>query len=573
MEIPATDGNDAPISKEECEAALRSVTGSDTFQGSARLQEFLTYVVECSLSGDGSRIRAKTIAEDVYGRSLGTTDDNENVVRVDAGRLRRRLDMYYLKKGQFDPVIIKIDPGGYEPRFERQTTISATRSTDRPRNFRSLVFGALGATAAVAVAGVALLIWTYNPVSEPQPNALSIVVLPFNDMGGNKSQDYLADAITDQLTIQLARIPDMLVIARNSAFTYKGKSVDLRQIGMDLGVRSALKGSIQITDDRIRINAQLIDTVTGTHIWAETFDKRLAERFKLQDEIVVRLARSLHLKISEVVARQLQNPQYQNLHSDVLALKCETSVHLRGWWSGAMHEMLQNCRKALVIDPNNVHALSALGQMYALRVVSGASADRPGDINRARNFARQALAADGSYWRAHLASALALTAEGQHEEAIDQLERTLDFNPSSVVAHYILSAMHLYVGEPEKTIEIAERGKRLSPRDPQLYAFYSFLGRGNFMLGRNEPAIAFLRQAVTLNPEHAQSKLHLAAVLGSSGQEVAARAMLKEYFKHDSGKSRTIAQYKHELRTTNPKYVANFERLIEGLRRAGMAEN
>ena len=451
--------------------------------------------------------------------------------------------------------------------------IAPTQSTAKTRR-RSFHGPRAIAAAIVLVAAIAGIgIWQPWQGSSGRPEQLSIVVLPFDNLSGDKSQDYLADVVTDQLTTYLSRIPSTFVIARNTAFTFKGKPVDVKKLGRDLGVRYVLEGSVQPAGDRIRVNSQLIDTETGAHLWAEKFDRSLTERFRMQDEIVARVSRALHIQLSEVEAARLSVPNDSNPEANSLAIRCE-AIFLR--WGPARKQTQEGyklCEQALRRDATNVQALSLLAIRHGFRVATGQSDDRPGDIKRSAELAERAIAANPNYYMARYAKAVAHSVRGEHQETIIEAKDALALNPSFVTAYMFMLAAGVYTGQPEKTIEWAAMATRISPRDPLVSAFIAFTGRAYFMQGKDELAVKWLRDSVIRNPRFPQNRIFLAGVLGASGREAEASEVLKVYLSLKRTRSKTIEQWKRELRTDNPLYVAAFNRLTEGLRKAGMPEN
>ena len=238
------------------------------------------------------------------------------------------------------------------------------------------------------------------PVASKTPRRraarLSIVVLPFANLSGDPAQDYLADALTDELTTALARIPDTFVIARNTAFTYKGKPIDAKTIGKDLGVRYVLEGSVQPSGDQVRVNAQLIDADSGAHLWADQFDTPRADLLQTQDEIVTRLARALDLKLPEVEAARLKRTPPANPDAEDLALQCELAVYERRMSARKRKRITALCEQALALDPNNVRALTWLTLKF--REAPGLARDDP---KRADELVSRALALDPNYAVAH----------------------------------------------------------------------------------------------------------------------------------------------------------------------------
>ena len=274
-----------------------------------------------------------------------------------------------------------------------------------------------GSALALLAAGYALLLvlvaagaWYFlganrtAPVAANAPPPLatqrfSIVVLPFANLSGDPAQDYLADALADELTTALARIRDSFVIARNTAFTYKGKPVDAKAIGKDLGVRYVLEGSVLPSGNQVRVNAQLIDADSGAHLWADQFDTPRADLLQAQDEIVARLAHAMDIQLSEAEAARVKRTPAANLDAEDLALRCEADVQKGGYIGKDADAGSRLCEQALAADPSNVRALtwSAVKTFYSFN--ARGSADPKAD--RGDELVSRALALDPNYARAH----------------------------------------------------------------------------------------------------------------------------------------------------------------------------
>ena len=264
---------------------------------------------------------------------------------------------------------------------------------------------------------------------------LSIVVLPFANLSGDPAQDYLVDALTDELTTGLARIRDSFVIARNTAFTYKGKPVDAKAIGKDLGVRYVLEGSVQPSGDQVRVNAQLIDADSGAHLWAEQFDTPRADLLQMQDEIVTHLARAMDIQLPEAEAARLKRTPAANPDAEDLALQCHAAVQKGGYIGKEADAGYRLCEQALAIDPNNVRALTWLSVKSLCPVARGRSVDPKGDLKRADELVSKALALDPNYRQGSRLEGLAYFAtQGRLDEAIAENERALALDPAMVDA-------------------------------------------------------------------------------------------------------------------------------------------
>src|SRR5271167_4165334 len=265
-------------------------------------------------------------------------------------------------------------------------TPAAPPTTSRVMSSRRAVTAAALAALLIVIAGGAWWFFNANRPASVAAKApaeaarLSIVVLPFANLSGDSGQDYLVDALTDELTTALARIRDSFVIARNTAFTFKGKPIDAQAIGKDLGVRYVLEGSVQPGGNQVRVNAQLIDADSGAHVWAEQFDTPRADLLQTQDEIVMHLARALEIQLTEAEAARLKRTPSANPDAEDLALQCTAAVRKSGANGNETEAGFKLCEQALALDPNNHGALLILSLKFALPVLSNRSADPNADL-------------------------------------------------------------------------------------------------------------------------------------------------------------------------------------------------
>jgi TolB-like protein/cytochrome c-type biogenesis protein CcmH/NrfG len=429
-------------------------------------------------------------------------------------------------------------------------------------------------TATVSLDGISRDSVTAGPIGiamRPAP-PFSLVVLPFVSLSGDPAHNNLADVITEGLTSFLSRIRDAFVIARSTALTYKGKAVDARLVGRELGVRYVLEGSEQRSGDRIRVSAQLIDVETGAHLWADRFDAEHADALQTQDEIVTRLSRAVQIELASVEAARIFRTRSADLGAEELALRGEAIFLRYGPSRDHSETAFELCERALKIEPNNVRALSILVERYATRVTGMQSVDREADTRRAEDLASRALAADPNSYHARHAKARTLIARKRAEEAIIEAERSLRLNPGYIPTYLDLCQANLMLGLPDKTIENADRAMRLSPPDPYLYVFYAQQGLGYIMLGYDQRALASLRRAVANNPEFPTPLAYLAAMLALTGERAEARETLKRYLSLPRTKSRTIADWTNMGLSDHPAYLALRRRINEGLHNAGLPE-
>jgi adenylate cyclase len=442
------------------------------------------------------------------------------------------------------------------------------------------LIAAFAATGTV-LAGLAGYWTTYRTITreilapvKPGPTAprLSVVVLPFSNLTGDAAQDYLGDVITEELTTSLSRIPHSFVIARSTAFTYKGKAVDVRQIGRDLGVRYILEGSQEQGGNRVRVNAQLIDADTGAHLWADQFDADRTDLLDMQDRIATRLSRALQIRLIEVDAARVARTHPGDADAEQLAMRCQAvlvgahpgSVEAQGGYS--------LCERALERDERNVRALVSLSFKFTDRILSEQSPDRESDVRQASELVSRALATDPNDYGAHFAKAEILLGQQRFEEAIVEAERSLTLNPSFVSAYSALSVASSFLGRPQEALDYADKAMRLSPRDPNLYAFYLNKGFALSLLDQDDQAIGWLRRAVAAAPQWPLPQVLLAAALSLTGHESEARDVLNRYLSLTWTRARTIAQFKEQMPSNNPLFLAFAARFVEGLRKAGMPD-
>jgi TolB-like protein len=403
------------------------------------------------------------------------------------------------------------------------------------------------------------------------------VVLPFTNLNDDPEQQYFADSITEDLTTDLSRISGMLVISRNTAFTYRNKSTDTRQIGRELGVRYTLEGSVRRSGNQIRINAQLIDAEADAHLWAERFDCDMGDLFAVQNEITSRIAVSLGGElIGREAARPTENPDALDyiLRGRVAQAKPPTRDNYT--------EAISWFEHALALDTRSVEAQSLLALTLASRVIDQMTASAAADITRAEELAGQALTASPRSYQSHYAKGQVLRAQGQFEEAISEYQTVIAFNRNSLSALGHLGWCKFWTGSIEELIPIHQQVIRLSPRDPSIGDWSFRIGLVHLMQSRIDEAIVWLEKARTAFPAHPNARATLGSAYALSGDTQSAAAELAEA-KRLVGDDR-YSSIAH-LKTVGfygataagywgvPKLRALFETTyFAGLRKAGMPE-
>ncbi len=419
---------------------------------------------------------------------------------------------------------------------------------------------------------------TSNPQPPPAARSFSIVVLPFANLSGDPAQDYLADALTDELTTSIARIPYFFVIARNTAFTYKDKPVDAKAIGKDLGVRYVLEGSVQPSAAQMRVNAQLIDADSDAHLWAEQFDTPRADVLQTQDEIVTRLAHALQFQLTDAEAARLKRTPVANRDAEDLALQCLAAVRKAPEAvSKEAQAGFRLCEQALTLDPNSVFALAILSIKYWQPVSHNLSADPKADLKRGDELVSKALALDPTLAYGHVFKAEILRDQGRLGEANAEAERALDLDPTAVDAYAQLAFNDEELGQYEKSLENLDKAIRLSPHDPSLHYWYASKATAHFALKQYEQAIEWTRRAIAIDPTFRQSHPVLIAALGWTGRQAEAHEAIQSYLALFPTGPRTIAAWKAvKAREVNsdsaPRVLEFWDRLIEGLHKAGLPE-
>lgn len=402
---------------------------------------------------------------------------------------------------------------------------------------------------------------------------LSIVVLPFADLTGDSGQRYLADAITEGLTAYLSRIRDSFVIARSTASTYQARALDVKRIGRELGVRYVLEGSEQRTATRVRVNVRLVDAASGVHVWADQFDVDSSDLFQMQDAIVTRLARALHIELAEVEAARVAQARSIPADAENLALRAEAIFLRYGANRPETEGAYALCEQALETDRSNLRALCILAMRFAFRITSAQSTDFDGDMRRAEEYAARARAADPNSYQAHQANARVLLARSRPEEAVAEAEHSLSLNPGFIPAYLDLATANLYLCRPETVIDYARTAMRLSPADPYVDNFHAHAGRAYFMQERYDHAVESMRRPVAMNPEFPLHHRFLAASLAQNGQDVDAHEAMKRYLSLSGTKIRTVAAYAALPPPSRHRtYLLYRKHLIEGVTKAGMPE-
>jgi adenylate cyclase len=442
-----------------------------------------------------------------------------------------------------------------------------------PRRRSVLALSAL-AIALLLAAGAAA--WHFVGANRSAPIAstpsaeaahLSIVVLPFTNLSGDASQDYFADGITENLTTDLSRLSGSFVVARNTAFAFKGKNVDARDIGKELGVRYVLEGSVQRDQNQVRVNAQLIDAKSGGHIWAERFDKPLANLFSMQDDIVASLASRLGAELMANEARRAErtpNPDSMDLYFQGMA-----------WFNkGRNPADIARARdffeRALALDPDNFDAVVGRACADAQAATGYYLDEKAKRLASVEANLNRVLSQSPNNARAHYCMGRVKVQTKRGAEGIAESEHALALNPNLASAHAVIGLAKLFDGHPEETESHELEALRVSPYDTEADVWVAYIALSKLYLGDTEGALSSYRRAKELNPNYPTGRFNMAATLMELGRLDEARAEVQAGLALNPGF--TLRRYRDGAQSDNPVFLKGRARIIEDMRKAGVPE-
>jgi adenylate cyclase len=439
--------------------------------------------------------------------------------------------------------------------------------THRWRTAAALVI--LVATAALSV--VAVPNW-WDGSSLPRS---SIVVLPFRNASSDPADDYIADAITDELTTDLSRVPGAFVIARATAFTYKNRTVEARQIGRECGVRYLLEGSVRRSGQKLQITAQLIDAGSAAQIWAGRFDSDITDLLELEGEVTGRIAASLDIQL--VRAESRRSLEKGSADPDAVDLRLRAiGLYLSGITPENTLEARRLLTESVRLNPNSAESWAWLGDLIVSDYLSRWNKTGKDQLQEAETAVLRALALDRDLPLAHYARGFIYRTKGEHDLALDAFVRATKANPNFARAYAQQGNQLINIGRAEQAAPLVEKALHLSPRDTSLGTFQWILGRAHFFAGNYAAAIPPLRQSVELRPAAWFNRLYLVAAYALAGQKEAARKALDEFRRIPQFSGYTVARVRSE-ESANPNdlpvIVDGRQKLHRALLDTGMAEN
>jgi adenylate cyclase len=405
-----------------------------------------------------------------------------------------------------------------------------------------------------------------SPLDRP-----SVAVLPFANLNGDPQQDYFSDGMTEDITTELSRFSELLVIACNSAFQYKGKAVDIRQVGRELGARYVLEGSVRRSGDRIRITAQLIDAVTGAHRWGERYDRELHDAFAVQDEVARTIVAILaaHVNRAEIERALLKPPAAWEAYEYCLRGAEAFLLHITRRTKASLYDARRLLEQSLAIDPSYARAYAMLARTYVYAYTDPTDGDsdyvNPAALDRALELAETAVHLDARLPQARAQLGDVLIWKRQHDIGIAEFERALALNPNFIEWRYARALT--FAGEPARALEVLEENMRLDPVQPLIYPT-SWMGQANYSLKRYGEAVRFFRECALRLPNLLWPHILLASAYAQLRQLEEARKEAAEVLRINPGF--TIEIFKPLAVYKNPKDV---EHQLDGLRKAGLPQS
>ena len=485
--------------------------------------------------------------------------------------------------------------GGYAAVQDRDHEAPSAAQAKAP-NWRGAARNLVATVAAAALATLPIVAawWLLSPPSRPhaegrlalasdglspaerfKPSLPLIAVLPFHNHSGDPKRDYLADGITDSLISDLARaLPGISIVSRDTAFTYKDRSVDGREIGRELGVRYLLEGSVVPEKERVRVNTRLVETKEATQLWGERFDTELKSILQVQDEIVGRVSRSIGLQVVDIEARRSWSERPDSAELVDLVLRGKAVLNLPSS-RATMIEARGLFEQALKVEPNSADGLAGVAATLVFEFLNGYyEADGDDRLGQAERLLNHALAIKPRHLMALKANAALRRAQGRFDDAIAAAEAIIMENPGEPWAYKEIGLSTLYLGKPQQALDWFEKADRMGPRDPARWTWLDSRGHALLLLGRDEEAIRSLISALDANPKNVSSHAFLAASYALLGRSEEAHAALAAYLERHPGARvstfRTLSPV--PLALTGPNYRQLRARLNDGLLKAGMPE-
>jgi adenylate cyclase len=396
------------------------------------------------------------------------------------------------------------------------------------------------------------------------PDKPSIAVLPFNNLSGDPEQEYFSDGLTEEIIAALSSVPKLFVIARNSTFTYKGKPVKVQQVSEELGVQYVLEGSVRKAEEKVRITAQLIDALTGKHLWAKSYDRNLSDIFAVQDEITKNIITAMQVKLTEGEEVKVASKGTKNLEAYLKYLQANDLINKINPDSNALAKKL--AEEAVALDPEYASAYYNLARSHMVDVWLGTSKSPRESLVTAMKLLQKAVELNETYAEAHALLGFLYSMIRQHDKALAQGEKGVAFNPNSAECHFRLGKILTFVGKWEESIPEYEKAIRLNPIPPNMYIYSIGLAYG--FTGKYDDAITWCEKAIRQEPNSLMAHMFMAVVKSWSGRDDEALVEADEVLRIQP--KFTIDNFK---KTLTYKRKDDIERFLSALRKAGLPES
>src|ERR1017187_3838334 len=510
----------AKPSPEAVRAQLDKILASRAFAGAERPGRFLRFIVEQALVGINSK--ETLLGVEVFGRNPAYDPRLDGVVRVEAVKLQSRLKDYYETEGAAYPVRIDLPKGGYLPCFEALPGRPVETLAPPPRRVWWMDWRVIAPLLALVVLIAGYLLARRSHPRPAAPDSSSIAVLPFVNLSSDKENEYFSDGLADDLINALTKVRGLRVVARGSAFQFKGKNPDIRAVGRQLNVATVLEGSVQRSGDRLRITAQLSSVADGYHVWSERYDRRLADVFAVQDEISRAIVSALEVRVAGDPGRLVQSST-QDLEAYNLYL--QGRFHLNKWRPEGARKGIEYFAQAIGKDPGYAPAYTGMADCYTWLGVFGWSAAQQA-MPQARQAANRALQLDETLVAAHdsLGYVKALY-DWDWPGAERELKRALELSPGDADAHFAYSVAYLSpLGRLDEALAEIQRALALDPLSP-----YKITGAGMIYSDRREydRAVEQYRKAIELDPSFYHAYEEMRGVETVRGRPEAVEAVIQ----------------------------------------------
>ena len=493
---------------DEIQQGLEKVLADERFLRSGRLSRFLRFAVEKTLAGEADQLKEYHLGLEVFGRDETYDPRIDPIVRVEARRLRTKLEDYYRTAGQADPICFRLPKGSYVPVFEQR---------DRDRSPGEPPPG-IEATA--------------RPAAPPHPS--SLLVLPFVTLSSDPETEYFSDGLTEELIDALAQIKGIKVTSRTSAFAFKGKQQDIREIGARLRVRLVLEGSVRAAGRRLRVTTRLVDVAEDAQLWSEQYDREFQDVFEIQKDISAAIVRVLKIRLSRQETKSLVRQKTEHLKA--------YSLYIRGreFWNqraeGGLEKGVHYFEQAVQDDPNYASAYAGLAECYGFyELYTGAQPQE--FMPKARQAAQRALELDAALSEAHTSAGMVgVLYDWNWQDALRHFERAIDLSPNYPTAHHWYGHALLAQGRCEEALEEFRFARDVDPLSPLANAS---IGAALYFARRYEQALDQLTKTLVLSPSFELAHLFLGRTLlqrSRSGDAVVALTRAREY----AGNSATI---------------------------------